>query len=119
VNKGERQIKRRITNGAFEHIGELREPDCVDALPGRSRQRYAPGGMPLAFTDEFRKDSQKQTQWRAFVRKAKPEDVSVDIDAVICHVAAFLMPVLEAARGAEPFELLLQQKGPWGQMTKG
>jgi hypothetical protein len=29
--------------------------------------------------------------------------VSEDIDAVICHVAAFLMPVLEAARGAEPF----------------
>jgi hypothetical protein len=101
----------------FEFDGR---PLC-DAIRNTFRQRSTPlpGGMPLAFTDEFRKDSQKQTQWRAFVRKAKPEDVSADIDAVICNVAAFLMPVLEAARGAEPFGLLWPQKGPWGQMTKG
>jgi hypothetical protein len=96
----------------FEFDGQ---PLC-DAIRNTFRQRSTalPGGMPMAFTDEFCKDSQKQTLWRAFVRKAKPEDVSADINAVICHVAAFLMPVLEAARVSEPFGLLWPQKGPWG-----
>jgi len=106
-----------LVSRLFEFDGRI----LCDAIRNTFRQRSTPlpGGMPMAFTDEFRKDSQKQTQWRAFVRKAKPEDVSADIDAVICLVAAFLMPVLEVARGDEPFGLLWPQKGPWGQMNKG
>ncbi len=43
----------------------------------------------MAFTSEFWKDAQKQTQWQAFVRKSKPEDVSEDFGSVIRDVAAF------------------------------
>ncbi|HEA69823.1 MAG TPA: nucleotidyl transferase AbiEii/AbiGii toxin family protein [Desulfobacterales bacterium] len=82
----------------------------------RSRSTPLPGGLPMAFTDEFRKDAQKQTQWRAFVRKSKPVDVSVDFDAVIDKVAAFLMPVVEAAKGEKLFGKLWPPKGPWGQL---
>jgi hypothetical protein len=85
----------------------------------RRRSTPLPGGLPMAFTDEFRKDAQKQTQWRAFVRKAKPENVSGDIVAVLGDLAAFLMPVMEAAREDEHFELLWPQGGPWGETTRG
>jgi len=81
------------------------------------RSTPMPGGMPMAFTDEFRKDVQKQTQWQAFVRNSKPEDVSADIDVVIGDVAAFLMPVIEVARGNEYFELCWPRGGLWGKRT--
>ena len=79
----------------------------------RRRSTPLPGGLPMVFTDEFRKDAQKQTQWRAFVRKSKPEDVSGDFDAVIGDIAAFLAPVIEAARGDDHFELSWPEGGPW------
>jgi len=63
----------------------------------RRRSTLLPDGLPMAFTGEFRKDEQKQVQWRAFVRKSKPENVPGDIDAVISEVAVFLMPVIQAA----------------------
>jgi hypothetical protein len=89
-----------------------------DAISNTFRRRSTalPGGLPVAFTDEFRRDAQKQAQWRAFVRKSKPEDMSEDFDTVIEKVAAFLMPVIEAARGEQPFERLWQQNGPWGRV---
>lgn len=78
-----------------------------------------PEGLPMAFTDEFRKNVEKQTQWRAFVRKSKPEIACGDIDDVIVDVATFLMQVVEAARGDKHFELLWACGGPWGVTAKG
>ncbi len=96
----------------FEFDGQT----LCEAIRNTLRQRSTPlpGGLPMAFTDEFRKDAQKQTQWRAFVWKSKTENVSGNIDAVIDDLSAFLMPVIEAARGDEHFELLWPQGGPWG-----
>jgi len=92
-----------------------------DAIRNTFRRRSTPipGGLPMAFTDEFRKDTNKQTQWRAFVRKAKPETVSDDIDSVINDVAAFLMPVVEAVRDESPFELKWPRGGPWERAYLG
>jgi len=96
----------------FEFDGQT----LCEAIRNTLRQRSTPlpGGLPMAFTDEFRKDAQKQTQWRAFVWKSKTENVSGNIDAVIDDLSAFLMPVIEAARGDEHFEQLWPQGGPWG-----
>jgi len=79
----------------------------------RRRSTSIPGGLPMAFTDEFRKDEQKQVQWRAFVRKSKPENVPADIGVVIDEMAAFLMPVIKAARGGDPFESVWQPGDQW------
>jgi len=89
---------------------------CAAILNTFTRRSTAlPGGLPKAFSDEFRRDALKQTQWRAFVRKSRPEDVSGDLDAVIGEVSAFLMPVLEAARGERSFERSWPPRGPWGR----
>ena len=85
----------------------------------RRRSTPLPGGMPLAFTDEFRKDAQKRIQWRAFVRKSRPENVLEDIDAIIEDIVAFLMPVVEAARGKGSFSRYWPQGGPWIEKSAG
>lgn len=86
-----------------------------DAIRSTFRRRSTPlpDGLPMAFTDEFSKDELKQTQWRAFIRKSKPEDVSGDLDAVIADITGFLMPVLEAARWDDHFGLSWTECGPW------
>ena len=80
----------------------------------KRRSTLLPDGLPMAFTNEFSKDMQKQTQWRAFVRKFKPEEVSGDFDDVIADLTVFLMPVLEAACGDDHFVLSWPEGGPWG-----
>ena len=77
------------------------------------RSTSLPRGLPMAFTDEFRKDTLKQTQWRAFLRRAKPENVPEEIDAVIGEVASFLAPVLKAASENKPSETMWSKGGSW------
>jgi len=83
------------------------------------RSTSLPRGLPMAFTDEFRKDSQKQNQWRAFLRKAKPKNVSEEIDAVIGEVASFLAPVLKAASEDKPFQSMWSKGGSWAMTPIG
>ena len=102
----------------MSRLFEFNGPTLCDAIRNTFRRRSTalPGGLPKAFTNEFRKDAQKQTQWRAFVRKSKPVDVSEDFDAVIEEVSAFLMPAIEAARWEKPFGKLGPPNGPWSQL---
>ena len=72
-----------------------------------------PGELPSAFTEEFRQDLQKQTQWQAFVRKAKPEPTADSLDAVIDDVVAFLMPAVEAISSNRFLDKVWVPGGPW------
>jgi predicted nucleotidyltransferase component of viral defense system len=84
----------------------------------KRRSTPIPDGLPLAFTDDFRKDMQKQAQWRAFVRKAKPDTAADNLDVVINDIEAFLMPVVEAVRQSRLLELLWAQGGHWSEKTE-
>ena len=105
----------------MSRLFEFNGRTLCDAILNTFKRRSTPlpFGLPMPFTDEFRKDAQKQIQWQAFVRKSKPEDVPGDLDAVIDHVAAFLMPVLEAIRRDEPVGFYWPHGGPWRQIVKG
>jgi hypothetical protein len=85
----------------------------------KRRSTLIPGGLPLVFTDDFRKDVQKRAQWRAFVRKAKPDTAADNLDVVIDDLEAFLMPVLEAVRQSRLLELLWAQGGHWSKKSEG
>lgn len=82
----------------------------------KRRSTALPGGLPKVFTDEFRQDAQKQTQWRAFIRKSKPKDVHGNFDAVVGEVAAFLEPVLESIREETQFRMFWPPNGQWEQL---
>lgn len=84
----------------------------------RRRSTTLPPGMPIAFTKEFHGDAQKETQWRAFVRRFKPEGVPENLDSTIKLVSAFLMPVLEGIRKERHFEQTWPIGGPWCNKTK-
>jgi len=68
---------------------------------------------PMAFTVEFSKDKQKQIQWRAFIRKSRPENAPEVLDTVISDLASFLMPVIKSLQCDEELESIWPQGGPW------
>ena len=84
----------------------------------KRRSTPIPDGPPLAFTDDFRKDVQKQAQWRAFVRKTKPDTAVEKLDVVIVDLEAFLMPVVEAVRQSRSLELFWAQGGHWKKKSE-
>ena len=84
----------------------------------RRRSTLLPPGMPLAFTKEFRGDVQKQTQWRAFVRRFKPEGVPESLDSTIEQVSAFLVPLLDCFRKERDCDQTWSIGGPWCNKTK-
>jgi hypothetical protein len=91
-----------------------------DAIRNTLRRRSTPlpQGTPMAFTKEFREEAQKQTQWRAFVRRFKPEGVPESLDAAIGQVNTFLMPVLDCLRQERHFKQTWSIGGPWCKKTK-
>jgi hypothetical protein len=54
-----------------------------------------PEGVPFGLTEGFAEDPQKQTQWRAFLRKNALEPVA--LADVLERLRGFLMPPLAAA----------------------
>ncbi len=99
-------------------LGSLFEFDGLtlcEAVRNTFKRRFTsiPEGLPFAFTDDFKKDVQKQTQWRAFLRKSKPKTMPGALDVVIGEVATFLIPVVEAVRSNSSLELAWMQGGPW------
>ncbi|MCL2207057.1 MAG: nucleotidyl transferase AbiEii/AbiGii toxin family protein [Fibromonadales bacterium] len=51
--------------------------------------------MPLTFTSDFYDNSQKLTQWKAFVNKAKLKVSAGNLASVITEISAFLTPVIQ------------------------
>ncbi len=84
----------------------------------KRRSTSIPRGLPVAFTDDFRKDAQKQAQWRAFIRKAKPDTMADNLDVVINDIEAFMMPVVEAVRQGKLLKLIWAQGSRWSKETE-
>jgi nucleotidyltransferase AbiEii toxin of type IV toxin-antitoxin system len=68
---------------------------------------------PTAFTPEFGGDASKQTQWLAFLRKAKLGGVPTTLQAVIDDLAQFLGPVAAAIESESAFDQRWIARGPW------
>lgn len=75
------------------------------------RQTAIPTTLPLGLTEEFASDTQKQTQWTAFLRRNDLDEV--DLAEVVANLAAFLMAVAEAADSDTPFPHDWHTGGPW------
>jgi hypothetical protein len=67
--------------------------------------------VPIGLSDTFAQDSQKQTQWQAFLRKNGIE--SVLLGEVVTMLAAFLIPVVTAIIRGEEFSHEWNAGGPW------
>lgn len=84
----------------------------------KRRSTSIPRVLPIAFTDDFRKDAQRQAQWRAFIRKAKPDTMADNLDVLINDIEAFMMPVVDAVRQGKSLKLIWKQGGRWSKETE-
>lgn len=77
------------------------------------RKTDLPEQPPLALTAEFTDDSQKLTQWRAFVRKGKLDAEGTELSMIAEYLRIFLMPPTEALFAGADFEMDWLPNGPW------
>lgn len=72
-----------------------------------------PGAPPAALTSAFAKDTNKQQQWEAFVRRGAVIGVPTTFAAIVHGVAPFLMPPTQALAAGKPFAGQWGLGGPW------
>lgn len=78
----------------------------------RWRQTTLPR-RPVAFTDAFAKDREKQAQWAAFIGRHRLEDTPATLHEAIQVIASFLQPVIQALSEEQHFDRRWPPGGPW------
>lgn len=99
-----------VTARDFEFSGAL----LINAIRATFKRRRTglPEKLPIALTDEFAGDQQKQTQWKAYLRRSGLQTTN-ELELVIGNLREFLALPLTAAAGSEPFNKLWKDGGPW------
>lgn len=78
------------------------------------RRTPMPSGVPYGLSEEFALDSQKQVQWRAFLKKNGL--AHMELKTVIQELQSFLLPPLEVLREKkEAFQMEWSAGGGWMQ----
>jgi len=68
---------------------------------------------PVAFSESFATDRQRQTQWSAFLRKTKLSHAPEQFKDVIGLIMPFLRPVLLAVISSKRWDRHWKASGPW------
>jgi predicted nucleotidyltransferase component of viral defense system len=71
-----------------------------------------PSEPPVALSSEFSESPEKQTQWRAFLRRTKLP-AETDLAVVGAGLRAFLLPPTRALLSGEPFLMVWSPPQPW------
>lgn len=82
------------------------------------RRTPIPEGEPLVLTPGFLGAPERQTQWRAFLRRGRLE-ASPDASELAAALRWFLLPVLAAIASNGHFDARWKPGGPWRPMTEG
>jgi len=77
------------------------------------RRTAIPPKTPVALSDEFGHDNDKNAQWDAFLMRNRLAAPAPNFAEVIVEVARFLIAPLQAARKREPFARMWEPGGPW------
>jgi predicted nucleotidyltransferase component of viral defense system len=78
-----------------------------------NRNTDIPLETPLSLTEEFFSNQDKITQWKAFLKRSKLDDVSVDLSQVIDELCKFLLPPTIAVANNIAFNQVWTDGGPW------
>jgi len=70
-------------------------------------------GEPVALTEDFAKETSRQTQWQGFVRKNRLQDMPASFADIVEAIAVFLGPVMRALAAGEDFQGSWKAPGPW------
>ena len=77
-----------------------------------TRRTSLPSSLPLAFSADFWRSPDKQTQWKAFLRKSGL-NANSSLEETIRIVREFLMPVVERIVEGDPEKKTWSRGGPW------
>jgi len=75
------------------------------------RKAVLPPSVPFGLTDDFARDTQKQTQWQAFLGKNSLE--ALELEVLAAALRDFLLPPIAAANADIYFPQLWPAGGPW------
>lgn len=77
------------------------------------RKTPLPSDLPIALSNTFAEDSDKATQWKAFIRKNRLDARDITLAQVIGELRIFLWPVLVAVTEKGTFAQAWDNGGPW------
>lgn len=102
-----------ILSQQFEFAG----PSLSQAIAATFDRRGTklPEATPLALTGEFAEDRQKQTQWKAFLRKNQLGLQDQTFTEITAGLSKFLLPPLEVLMSHRQFDQTWSPGGPWHQ----
>lgn len=85
--------------------------DAVRATFARRRTPF-PDGEPIALMHGFLTAPERETQWRAFLRRSRL-DGPLDAAGLVASLRVFLMPMLQATACGASFPHVWPAGGPW------
>jgi hypothetical protein len=74
---------------------------------------------PVALSETFANDREKQAQWAAFIRRHQFEAAPSTLIEATQIIATFLQPVIEALVVEKTFNKHWQAGGPWSEISRG
>lgn len=74
--------------------------------------------IPIAFTDGFAQDRDKNIQWAAFLRRMGQSASPLSFRQVVGKIKDFLLPVINKLKAGEEFEAIWEAGGPWRPREK-
>ena len=75
------------------------------------RNTTLPADIPFGLTDNFARDTQKQTQWQAFLGKRRLE--ALELEVIVAALRDFLLPPVTAAKADIYLPKHWPAGGPW------
>jgi hypothetical protein len=98
----------------LSHSFDFRGDVLAKAIEKTFENRTTPiTNVPTVFDPSFAKDVDKQTQWQAFLRKARLVDAPGDFKDVVATIKMFLSPLLDARAERRAFQETWTALGPW------
>lgn len=74
--------------------------------------------IPIAFTDKFAQDRDKNIQWGAFLRRIGKSASILPLRQVVSRIRNFLLPILQTLKAGEEFKATWEAGGPWRPREK-
>ena len=95
----------------FSFKGEDLKKAILETFKGRKAS--PPSGLPVAFTEDFALDKDKNNQWKAFLRRIGRDSRSMPFPQFVLRMKTFLFPVLQAISDNRDFRTVWEPGGPW------
>jgi predicted nucleotidyltransferase component of viral defense system len=100
----------------LSHIFSFDGRTLVQALQATFERRGEPfpqDGLPIALTDTFAANSDRQRQWISFLRKSELREGGLDMPRLIMELRAFLQPPLQALADGDTFDCIWTPGQAW------